>query len=497
MNDIAVLYSRSIFQISSQQRTRFNELAKMAKMLHDSCQEGEQVLPGFTNIIGDVWIAFYALYPELIPNAEQIDEMQHKFIGNLITTDDYVRWHTLTEGDELLSALTAIAITEQLKKTLQDNKVARQASAQIKLAERSMEHARKQLQELRKKMLDASLTQAEKERVAMQKDMIQRRLLAAKQDMVQGNRTLCQQVVQMDGKHIGDMIQLSVKKVKNTRNAIVAVGTMDGRKMGQVPLSDQFELAILIRQQKTLKKIADMAGRFKKMAQKKQKTKQRMTMERKNVMFGQEVSRLLPTELANLISPYRKLDFLRRYGEQQTLVFDIKGKDRRGKGPIIICMDESSSMSSIKEQSKAFCMALLMIARKQKRDFAIIPFASNIGEVQIFHKGRATINELIYFSENFLGGGTNYEKPLRASLDIFMQSNFSKADLLFVTDGSSFLPTSFIEEFNTIKKTKQFECTAILLTNLYNAVDLTIVERFSDKIIEVNDLFEADDAFSI
>ncbi|WP_274307113.1 vWA domain-containing protein [Solibacillus daqui] len=218
-------------------------------------------------------------------------------------------------------------------------------------------------------------------------------------------------------------------------------------------------------------------------------------MERKNISIGHEVSRLLPIELANYVMDHSKKDFLRRFSESQTLVFDTKGKDRKGKGPIIICMDESSSMTSIKEHSKAFCIALLTIAKKQKRDFAIIPFASTVGDVQVFRKGQATTQDLLTFSNSFLGGGTNYEQPLRESLNILLQSEFNEADILFVTDGSSFLSTHFIDEFNATKKKKQFECTAVILTNLFNTVDVNLVNKFSDRVIEVNELFDAGDVF--
>lgn len=489
------IYSRPVFQVSEGQRTRFNELASMAKVLHVSCVEGEQLCPGFTNIIGDVWVAFCAIHPRLLPNAKQIDDMQFEFIQNLMNAEEYTRWHHLTQGDELLSVLSAVAIAERLKEMLKDDKVSKQAVAQKKLAQRSQEYASKQLQELRKKMNDPNVSKAEKERAAMQKNLVHRILTAAQQDQAQANEAVRKQISTMSNATIAEMLKSTAQKVKHSKNTIVAVGTMDGKKIQQVPLSDQFELANHLKEHKTLQKIADLAGRFKKIAQKKQKTKQRMTMERKNVTLGQEVARLLPTEIANFILPHSKLDFLRRYAEQQTFIFDTKGKDRRGKGPIIICMDESSSMTSIKEESKAFCMALLMIARKQKRDFAIVPFASDIGEVQIFLKGRASVQDLIHYSNSFLGGGTNYEKPLRASLNILKESKFNEADLIFVTDGSSFLSSSFIEEFNLVKKNKQFECTSIVLKNAFNTVDLNVVNKFSDKVLEVNELFEAEEAF--
>ena len=76
MGNITVLYSQSLFQITHEQRSRFNGLLKIAKMLQASCLDGEQLIAGFTNLIGDVWIAFYALEPKLMSKAEQIDLFQ-------------------------------------------------------------------------------------------------------------------------------------------------------------------------------------------------------------------------------------------------------------------------------------------------------------------------------------------------------------------------------------------------------------------------------------
>ena len=115
----------------------------------------------------------------------------------------------------------------------------------------------------------------------------------------------------------------------------------------------------------------------------------------------------------------------------------------------------------------------------------------------IFPKGRATTEDVVHFSNRFLGGGTNYEKPLRASLNILTKSEFNKADVLFVTDGTSFLSSRFLEEFHTIKKQRNFECTSIVLTNLIQTVNLDIVHRFSDEVIEVKDLFDAQEVFSL
>lgn len=433
--NIAVLFSRSIFQLSIDQRSRFNELIKLSNLLQAACAEGEAFMQGMTNCLGDIWSAFYLLHPQLLAEAVSIDAFQYEFITSMMATDDYKRWHQLTRGDELLSILTTLAIYEKMKEQQKQQSYAspQKASPQERLKSMNMQQ----------------------------------------------------------------LLTETTRQVKEQRQAIQLIGTADGKKLQQVTMTEQLTLAEQLQHNASLKKIAELTGRFKKIAQKKQKTKQRQTLARQNVTVGQEVARLLPIEMANFITPSSKLDFLRRYAEQHAFIFDTKGKDRSGRGPIILCMDESSSMTTIKEQSKAFCLAILMIARRQKRDFAMIPFASQVGEVQIFAKGKATTNDLIYLSNSFLGGGTNYEKPLRESLNILMRSEFKSADIIFVTDGSSFLSSSFIEEFNKMKKAKSFACTAVVLTNLFNAVDLKVVNRFSDKVIEVNELFEAEEVFGL
>ena len=486
-----VMYSRSIFESKTSQKARFNDLLKMAKLLGDSCVEGERVLTGFTNIIGDTWYSFFCKDPVLKENAKQIDETQYEFISSLMKNEEYMQWHQLTKGDELLSVLTAISMADQLLKGIQDSKQSEQGQ---KAAQRSKEFAQKRIEELQQKM-DEAPSDFMKEIYKRQQQIYKESLKNVAQDLSKSEQQVKEQIKKISEQSIGQIIQDNKKKISNTKKAIVTVGTMDGRKIEQVPLRDQFELAEKIGSQKELQKIADLVGRFKRIAMKKQKTKHKQTMERKNIAIGQEVSRLLPTELANYVMGHSKMDFLRRFSESQALVFDTKGKDRKGKGPIIICMDESSSMTSIKEQSKAFCIALLTIAKKQKRDFAIVPFASKVGEVKIFAKGQASTQDLLAFSASFLGGGTNYEQPLRESLTILLQSDFNEADILFVTDGSSFLSTRFIEEFNATKKKKQFECTSVVLTNLFNAVDVNVVNKFSDRVIEVGELFEAAEAF--
>ena len=490
-------YEKTVLYASERQFERFNELVHLAKILHDTVDDGEKMYTGFINIIGDIWSVFYLQNPQLNPSMKEGNDIQYDLLTHLMQTEEFKRWQSLTAKDDLLSVLTAVSISEQLKKWLNENTELREAQKKQERAERSIKRAKQRLNDIQKTLSDSNGTEQIKRRAQMQKEFTQKQLLTAQKERQQAQIDVQQTMKKLTVEQFSGILIKSKNNAKTTKQSISQIRTLDEKNMKAVPIGEQFQLAEQMQHNDLLKKIAELTGRFKRIAKKKQKKKHRQTMERKNITYGQEIARLLPMELASFVLPNAKLDFLKRYSEQQTLIFDTKGKDRRGRGPIIICMDESSSMTSIKAESKAFCLALLMIARKQKRDFAIVPFASEVGEVVIFSKGRSTTEDIVSFSNRFLGGGTNFEKPLRVSLDILKRSEFNHADVLFVTDGSSYLPSHFIEEFNTMKKKRDFECISIVLTNLIRTVNVDFIYRFSDKVIEVKDLFEAEEVFAI
>ena len=207
--------------------------------------------------------------------------------------------------------------------------------------------------------------------------------------------------------------------------------------MQKLPLRDQIKLVELLSKNKRLRDIAEWAGHFKAIARKKQKSKHVETIDRSGVTFGIDVERLLPSELAFYKNPVTKLDYLRRYAEHQTMMYAPEGKETLGKGPIILCLDQSGSMHSLDEQSKGFALALMMIAKKQRRDFAIVLFsAESKQKVLLYDKGKVKPSDLVKLAETFLGGGTSFSPPLQKAVRIIEErKRYSKADIVFVTDG--------------------------------------------------------------
>ena len=489
---VPIFYNKSVLNTMDNDFQRFNELKAYAKQLAFICEEGEQLVNGFIHIIGDIWFAFYSIHVQILRNKKEERPDHAAFLEHLLALEQYKSWHMYTQSDDLLSVLTTITIGEQLLHFIKQDEKVKKSSYERKIAERKKQIAEKRIDELKTNFL----FKTEVNQVKFQLNANEKLLKNANTELESANEIGLQKMVAYKERLISSIDQ-ALPQMINKKQAIVSLSAINGRKIEHMPLKEQLELAEAIAQNKMILEIAEMAGRFIKIAKKKMKTTYNQTMERKNITIGNELSRLLPSEFADYILPASRLEFLRRYSENQTFTYDMKGKDRMGRGPIIICIDESSSMHSTKAESKAFCLALLMIAQKQKRDLAIIPFSSEVGEVHYFYKGQTISNRIITFCEQFLGGGTNFEKPLRHSLSILMKSRFRNADLLFVTDGSSFLSSSFVKEFNAVKKQCIFECISIVITNTYKPADLLVVHSFSDKVLQVNNLFEADGVFSL
>lgn len=478
-------FIRSYFQAEPSYLERFHTLSELSKPLQTLLTKGTNCVADFHSILFDVWFSFYKT-DLVVQNIAKVSSYHQEILSNLLSNEDVRQWRQFTLNDELFSVLTTLVIGEELLAQLE-----RQSKSKLQEEQKKVQSQLQQMQEQQRKK-DLSLL--EQERLQFQQKITEKQLVRLNKqiDEMKPQAAPNIQLTQLMNK-----LSKSKQDLLKTKQAVVQLSSLEGKKMNSTPLKDQFIIAEHVAKQDIVKKIAEMTGRFKKVAMKKQKSKQKVTMERKEIALGQEIARLLPMELANYVMPKSKLDFYRRFAEQQTFIFGQKGKETAGRGPIIICMDESSSMISMKAESKALCIALLSIAKKQRRDFAIIPFATDIGEVLIFPKGKSTAEQVLSLANQFLSGGTNYEKPLRKSLEILASSQFNKADVLFVTDGSSFLSTSFLAEFNELKRKRKFECTSVVLTNVYNAVDETVIEKFSDHILHVNNLFEAEDVFSI
>jgi uncharacterized protein with von Willebrand factor type A (vWA) domain len=281
----------------------------------------------------------------------------------------------------------------------------------------------------------------------------------------------------------------ALSNIKETSELIEAWGAEPGQ-LQSLPPELRLELAQRLSEKDKLKKLARMLGRFRRMAIHSQKTKITHGLDEVHDMeTGNDLEKVLPSELVNLRHPVLKQQFRRKFTEAQLLQYQLRGKEKAGKGPIICCVDSSGSMEGAPELwSKAVSLALLEIAQMQKRAFCVIFFGAEDDPLEIIEvmKGEQNpINKVIRIAEYFLDGGTDFETPLNAALEQLEKSEFKKADIVFVTDGSCGVSDVWLQDFLTRKSQKEARIHSVLV-DMRCSNDT--VDSFSDQVSLISDL---------
>lgn len=203
------------------------------------------------------------------------------------------------------------------------------------------------------------------------------------------------------------------------------------------------EIVAKLRTDDRIRRIARLAGRLRAQAIAKQMTKARKYAEEiADVGQGAEVSRLLPSELALLGDEDHELLLFQRLTERSAMQYELRGRETRIEGPIILLIDESGSMSGTNDEwAKGVALALCEIAARQKRPFAVIHFDTEVSRVDRFDDPtKLDFNAVLDMATWFTGGGTALATALRAGLDLVREARdtnakIKRSDLVLISDG--------------------------------------------------------------
>ena len=168
------------------------------------------------------------------------------------------------------------------------------------------------------------------------------------------------------------------------------------------------------------------------------------------------IARMLPVEAAMLGHPKLKMLWHARRAEQALLTYRVEGVDTertfverevaeetktrrptRARGPILAIIDTSGSMHGLPERvAKALVLEALRTAHAEKRRCRLYSF-SGPGqivehELELSPEGIAGLLEFLALS---FGGGSDPTGAVTRVLEQLRKSQWSKADVLFVSDG--------------------------------------------------------------
>lgn len=165
------------------------------------------------------------------------------------------------------------------------------------------------------------------------------------------------------------------------------------------------------------------------------------------VSNGNDLRHVLPVEMAIMADPQTEDFFYLKYATKKLQLFANKPKEqsqmkteqtkekkpRLEKGPIIVSLDTSGSMSGKRIQlAKTLLLQLLRMAKKQKRKCCLISFSVRAQTLDLSLPG--SWRKLNDFLDNSFVGGTDGEEMLKDALRMLQTSNFSMADVLIISD---------------------------------------------------------------
>ncbi|WP_394145585.1 ATPase RavA stimulator ViaA [Vibrio atypicus] len=162
-----------------------------------------------------------------------------------------------------------------------------------------------------------------------------------------------------------------------------------------------------------------------------------------------DLNKLLPNETMFLAYPELEVVFYKHLIDKRLMNYKMQGKSRTlrkvkahkpdhkqmdvEKGPFIVCVDASGSMSGFPEQcAKAMAYALMQIALAEDRDCYVILFSSEQITYELTKQdGLREASDFLTYSFH---GGTDLEPVLMKSIDLMTGDKYKNADMVVISD---------------------------------------------------------------
>ncbi len=292
---------------------------------------------------------------------------------------------------------------------------------------------------------------------------------------------------------VGKAVAEAEKEVSELKESAAALGMGPGEPGSNDPQA----IAALfkrVRSDPNLKKICDLAGRFRRVAQSKQRQKVSHGLDDVvGVEPGGDIGRLVPSELVKLAMPELELDTLRRIVERQAMCRQHHSVEPVGKGPILVVCDESGSMEGAKAHTaKALALALAWVARRQRRWCGLIAYAGDSGERLVpLPPGRWNEAALCDWLSAFIGRGSELDLPIRELPRMYTEigAPSGATDVIFVTDARARIPVDLRDRFLAWKKSVTARVVSLVID--HPPGDLAGI---SDEVHSVRSLHPGEDA---
>ncbi|MEW6146199.1 MAG: VWA domain-containing protein [Thermodesulfobacteriota bacterium] len=492
-------------ETDSYDRELFSELESDSEGLRELIERGQALLPSWRSLMLDLFAAFYKHNVVFLPGEDirKSSLLPRKILLGVQKDPDYPALREETVLDAFRSTLAAMQMGAMVLEWLRSEDGPGEKGL---VREWEADRAERDLEELSQEsetMDEIAGEEREGEEGGMSEafEKVRRGKKAELDKEKKAFGKLAEELEKGHGKmdvRIKGLVKSSMKEtsesVETSEEELSSWSASMGAP-GERSAAEKLDLAAKLYSNEKLRRLSRIVGSLREeMLRGRRKSWARRGSEVFDVSTGSDIGRLVASELAGLANPRLRTDFKKRLLEGKLLQYSLK--DEQGRGPMVICLDGSSSMEGKKELwSKGVCLTLLDIAKRERRKFSVVVFSSGGEPVRVFEsspgEGRGgwgmKEKDVFELAGYFPGGGTNFEEPLDRALGILRGSKFRRGDIVFITDGEAGIGDAWLEGFKREQRRLGFKVYSVLI-DLTGRESWETLSLFSDKVTSVSRL---------
>ncbi|MEV0222575.1 VWA domain-containing protein [Streptomyces sp. NPDC050704] len=457
------------------------------------------------DLLTDTFLAAYKVNPRLRERAEMAPSrlVNHQVITSLVESPEFAELRRETVGDPYAAAMAVLAQAAALRRMLERSRDTQEQAEQAERDQQDAEGAATAVGEALRQAVDGADEDGAVPTPAA--DAVQRAIeaadtagTAARQAAEDAARTLAAAAPGIRAA----ARNAAAKAAEGAREeaALMRAWGVGPGELERMPFDRRARLAERLRTSR-LAQWAELIGRFRQMAGGERARKvENATGELVGVTLGNDLSRVIPSELANLGLPELRAVFAARYAAGELMLYDSQGEQTTGRGAIIACVDTSHSMYEAgpggvtrEAWAKACALALLDQARHAGRDFVGILFSA-ADKLQVFRfpaDQPAGIDRVLEFAETFLGGGTSYQRPLTAAGEL-LEEEFNDAarmrgDIVMLTDDDCGVTEEWMRGWHDAKHLLGFRVFGVAIGAPRVAEADSVLDALCDNLRSVED----------
>ncbi|MCX4904476.1 VWA domain-containing protein [Streptomyces sp. NBC_00878] len=512
---VADRFDRITWRDTYEQSAGLRELAGELNERDVHTTKGTTGPDGTTDLLTDAFLAAYKVRPRLRERTEMDPSrlVNHQVITSLMESVEFAELHRETAGDPYAAAMAVLAQAAALRRMLEHSRDATEQAERAKRAQQAAESAATAVGEA----LQRAAAEADGNEGADEDGTVSPPTPAAANavrqaiEAAEAAEAAARRAAQAAGQALAaatpgirvaarSAAAKAAEAVREEAALMRAWGVGPG-ELERMPFEQRARLAERLRRSR-LAEWAELIGRFRQMAGGERARKvENAAGELVGVTLGDDLSRVIPSELANLGLPELRAVFAARYAAGELMLYDSQGEQATGRGAVIACVDTSHSMYEAgpggvtrEAWAKACALALLDQARDAGRDFVGILFsAADKLQVHRFPADRpADIAQVLDFAETFLGGGTSYQRPLSAA-GALLEEEFNDAarmrgDIVMLTDDDCGVTEEWMRDWNEAKHRLGFRVFGVAIGAPRVAEADSVLDALCDNLRAIEDL---------